>query len=317
MTSHENEKIGVLMGGYSSERDISLKSGLAVFEALKEVGRDVVAIDIVDREEDKIIAVLQNAKIDVAFIALHGALGEDGRIQTILDKLDIPYSGSGPEASALALNKVEAQKLFFENNVKVPKFCSIKISEKDQLNALKDDIDFYPVVVKPAEEGSSLGIQMVNDPGMLVAAVEEAFNYGEDVLIEQYIKGREFTVAVYNGRPLPVVEIIPKNSFFDYKAKYDAGETEYVVPAQIPMIISSAMQTAAFKAHRLLRCEDFSRVDFIVDEELIYYLLEINTIPGFTATSLLPKAAAAENINFNQLCNEIIGMAYGKKKAKR
>ncbi len=316
MIERDGKKIGVLMGGYSSERDISLKSGLAVYEALKDAGKEVVAIDIVEQEADKIASVIEKAQISVAFIALHGALGEDGQIQTILESLNIPYTGSGPKTSALALNKVTAQKLFLENKIKIPSFCPLSIEQKGQLNTVKDKIGFYPVVVKPALEGSSLGIEIIKQPDDLPAAVEKAFGFGDQVLIEQYIKGREFTVAIYDGRALPVIEIIPRNDYFDYDSKYEGGGSEYVVPAKLPMIVSSSMQSAALKAHRLLRCEDFSRVDFILDDELIYYLLEINTIPGFTATSLLPKAAAADNINFQQLCSQLVDMAYGKKKER-
>lgn len=313
----QNEsKIGVLMGGYSSERDISLKSGSAVFEALQRAGKNVVAIDIVDKDASRIKDIIQNANIDVAFIALHGILGEDGQIQKILDDLDIAYAGSDADASALALNKVTAQKMFYNGHIKVPKFCSVNEDQKTEVELLKDEINFYPLMVKPSKEGSSLGIKKVTSPSEMVCVVEEALHYNGEVLIEEYIKGREFTVAIFNGRALPVIEIIPQDGYFDYTSKYNEGKTKYVVPAKLPMIVSTAMQSAALKAHKLLRCQDFSRVDFILDDNLIYYLLEINTIPGFTSMSLLPKAAAAENINFEQLCLQIVGLAYAKKKTK-
>jgi D-alanine-D-alanine ligase len=311
------DKIGVLMGGYSSEREISLKSGLAVYEALKEAGRTVVAIDIVDRNDEAISEVIKKSSIDVAFIALHGALGEDGRIQNILDNIDVPFTGSNAQASAIAIDKAQAQKIFFQNDIKVANFCIITPDQKDNLEEIKDQIDFYPVVIKPSCEGSSLGILKVDTPDGFVEAVIKALDFGQNVIVEQYIQGREFTVGILNGRALPVIEIKPESDYFDYEAKYKEGMTEYIVPAALPAIVSSSMQSAALKAHRLLRCEDFSRVDFLLSDDLVYYLLEINTIPGFTQTSLLPKAAKAEGIDFQQLCLQLVSLAYGKEKERK
>ncbi|MFT5386970.1 MAG: D-alanine-D-alanine ligase [Candidatus Omnitrophota bacterium] len=317
MKTRTTDKIGVLMGGYSSEREISLKSGLAVYEALKEAGRTVVAIDIVDRNDEAISEVIKKSSIDVAFIALHGALGEDGRIQNILDNIDVPFTGSNAQASAIAIDKAQAQKIFFQNDIKVANFCIITPDQKDNLEEIKDQIDFYPVVIKPSCEGSSLGILKVDTPDGFVEAVIKALDFGQNVIVEQYIQGREFTVGILNGRALPVIEIKPESDYFDYEAKYKEGMTEYIVPAALPAIVSSSMQSAALKAHRLLRCEDFSRVDFLLSDDLVYYLLEINTIPGFTQTSLLPKAAKAEGIDFQQLCLQLVSLAYGKEKERK
>lgn len=306
-------RIGVLMGGYSSERPISLKSGRAVYDALKRQGCAVAALDILEKEPAKIAASLIEAKMDVAFIALHGHLGEDGTIQTILENIGVPYTGSGVEASRLALNKVLAQDLFKKNNIPVPAYITLSKQNFMTVEVALREFNSLPVVVKPACEGSSIGVSVVRQKEELAPAIERAWQYGDIVLLEQYIKGRELTVGILDQCPLPVIEICHRRDLFDFAAKYEAGMTEYIIPADLPHVLSLRLQETALKAHSVLGCQDLSRVDFMLDQEQNDYVLEVNTIPGFTATSLLPKAAKYSGIDFDQLCLKLIQLAYGKK----
>ncbi len=319
--SNRNNKfgvIGVLMGGVSSEREISLKSGKAVYEALRDHGQDVEALDIAFQDSEKIEDFIRSAQIDTAFIALHGKLGEDGTIQSILDGMNIPYPGSGVEASRLSLNKALAQKILRQNNIPVPDFevliangLPTKEHFKNSLNVLKT---FFPLVVKPSCEGSSIGISIINKKQDLAAALREAFRYGEEVLVERFIKGRELTVGILDQSPLPVIEIRPRNHFFDFNAKYQQGLTDYLIPAPLPEDVMGQVQEVALAAHTVLGCRDFSRVDLILDDAQRPYVLEINTIPGFTATSLLPKAAKEAGLDFTQLCLKLLELADEKKR---
>ena len=307
-------RIGVLMGGYSSEREISLKSGTAVAESLKRQGGEVVSIDITVRDKEKITSLVRSYNLDVVFIALHGRLGEDGTIQAILEEIGVPYTGSGVEASRLAIDKVLAQDLFQKSGIQVPAHISLYKQEAAHHAGLIQAIDFYPVVVKPAREGSSIGISLVRAPEGLAEALQKAWKYDDKVLIEQYIHGRELTVGILGDEALAPIEIRPKAEFFDFKAKYSSGATEYIVPAHLPQELADKVRQSALAAHRVLGCADLSRVDFILAENGAYYVLEVNTIPGFTSTSLLPKAARVMGIDFDRLCLQLAGLAYGKKK---
>ncbi len=308
-------RVGVLMGGYSSERNISLKSGNAIYEALKSQGIDVIPLDITENEREKIGAFIKNAQIDIAFNALHGKLGEDGEIQSILEELRILYTGSGIKASKLAINKIAAQECLKLHHVKVPDNFHFD-SESSLAGLLKEveAIGGFPVVVKPALEGSSIGINVVSSEDDFDRAVTLALELGTAVLVEKFIQGREFTVSIIDKQPLPVIEICPKGGFFDFDSKYSSSKTEYIVPAKISPILESTLQSVALKAYRLFCCSDFARVDLLLDEDLNHYVLEVNTVPGFTATSLLPKAAKQSGLNFVQLCLKILELAYGKKK---
>lgn len=307
-------RIGILMGGYSSEREISLKSGKAIDEALNRQGFDAVPLDITDKEEGKITSFIREAGLDLAFIALHGHLGEDGTIQSILEELEIPYAGSGVAASRLALDKAAAQDLFRRNNIRVPPHVTFLKQNESWDRVLVHELDFFPVVVKPACEGSSIGISLVREPESMEEALQKAWQYGEKVLVEQYIQGREMTVGILGQRALPVVEIRSSREFFDFTAKYSQGMSDYIVPAQIPDALALRLQETALKAHRILGCEDISRADFILAPDGVHYILEVNTVPGFTATSLLPKAAKQIGIEFDSLCVRLVELAYGKKK---
>ncbi len=305
-------RIGVLMGGYSSEREISLKSGNAIIKALKEAGCDVHPIDITCRRENEIANLIKEAKIDVAFIALHGCLGEDGTIQTILENLSIPYSGSGVKASQLAINKITTQAILKQKGIPIAENLILRNTDEIGPNQILEKLKL-PVVVKPACEGSSIGVTVVFEKENLALALQNAFRYGKEVLIERYIKGREFTVGIFDGKALPIVEVVPKNQVFDFSAKYTLGMTKYIVPAQIAAAVAQNMQTIGLQAHQALGCRHFSRIDMMLEDETKPYVLEVNTIPGFTATSLLPKAAQAVGIDFTQLCLQMIRLAYGQK----
>jgi D-alanine-D-alanine ligase len=304
-------KIGVLMGGPSSEREISLKSGKAIYESLKEQGIDTVGIDIKSDDKDENIRFIKSYKIDCAFLALHGRFGEDGTIQEILDNLEIPYTGSGKLASRLAMDKIATRKILEDYGLPVPKYTVLgKLSY--QADRESPNNHFFPLVVKPATHGSSIGLSIVEKRQDLEEALDLAFRFDERILVEEYIKGREVTVGILDEETLPVIEIIPKKKFFDYEAKYQPGLTDYVVPARLDNDIIRKIQSVALKAHKLLGCYGCSRVDMILSNDNIPYVLELNTIPGFTPTSLLPKAAKAMGIEFAQLCLRLIQLAYEK-----
>lgn len=304
-------RIGVLMGGASSERDISLKSGKSVYEAFRQLGVDVVAIDIKSEDAEENINLIKSQNIDCAFLALHGRFGEDGQIQQILDSIDLPYTGSGVDASRLAMDKVLSRKIFESNGLAVPRY---RVFEGKSFPEKWNNHLGLPLVIKPATHGSSIGLSIIDKEQDLKRAVDLAFSYDDRIIIEEYIKGRELTVGILEERALPVIEIIPKKMFFDFEAKYQAGMTDYVVPAQISEEVAQATKDAALKAHQLLGCSGCSRVDLILGKDGVPYVLEVNTIPGLTSTSLLPKAARCVGIEFSQLCLKLIQLAYEKRK---
>lgn len=289
--------IGVLMGGPSSEREISLRSGKAVARALKENGHDVLEIDCVGDVKD----TLAKSGIDKAFIALHGRFGEDGTVQAMLEELSIPYTGSGPLSSYLALDKIASRMIFEKQGLRVPKCEVIGRNDPPRMPYHVE----LPVVVKPNSEGSSIGLSVVRKESEFGAALELARKYDSNVLIEAYIEGRELTVGILGDGALPVIEIKPKKGLFDYEAKYTKGMTEYVVPAELPIDIAKSAQRDAVLVHHALSLSSLSRVDMILRGGTIY-ILEVNTIPGMTETSLLPKAAAVVGINFNNMCERLI-----------
>lgn len=305
-------RIGILMGGPSTERDISLKSGRAVYEALKQSNLDVVDIDIKSDNFDENKELLKAHKIDCAFIAMHGRFGEDGQIQEILENLAIPYTGSGTMASSLAMDKIASRRILEAAAIKVPKYQILNRNSYQSSWRLDDKITF-PLVVKPATHGSSIGLTVVDAAENLSKAIDLAFTFDKRIMIEEYIKGRELTVGILKNMVLPIIEIVPKNRFFDYAAKYQSGMTDYIIPAQLDAAVAKKIRFTAGQVHRLLGCHGCSRVDLILSEENDPFILELNSIPGFTPTSLLPKAAKVAGIEFHQLCLELIKLAYEKK----
>ncbi len=304
-------RVGVLMGGPSTEREISLKSGMAVYEALKDLGLNVTAIDIQSDNVEQNIALLKSQHLDCVFLALHGRFGEDGQIQEILERLRLPYSGSGVLASRLAMDKIASRRIFEEKGLAVPPYEVVEKSSYLAGWSLGQRFS-PPLVVKPATNGSSIGLSIIDKIEELGQALEKAFTFDERTLVEQYIPGREMTVGILDDRALPVIEIVPKHRFFDYDAKYQSGITEYVVPAELEPQVGLKIQEAGLAAHRLLGCFGCCRVDIILNNDNIPFVLEVNTIPGFTATSLLPKAARNSGIGFGELCIKLLELAYEK-----
>lgn len=302
-----DKKIGVLMGGISSEREISLRTGKTIEAALRKKGYRVVGIDV-----DKDIADrLRKEGIEVAFIALHGRYGEDGTIQGLLEIMGIPYTGSGVLASAIAINKVITKRLLEYHQIPTPRYTVFKKDEAgaDYQKSLESHGFEYPVVVKPSSEGSTIGVTIVRDEGELLEAMNLAFSYGSEVLMEEYIPGREITVGVLDETPLPVIEIVPKEEFYDYQAKYTKGMTEYIIPARLSDGLYKKVQDLGLRVYEVLECKGVSRVDMRVDREDNPYVLEINTVPGMTETSLIPMAAKEIGIDFPELIERILESA--------
>lgn len=300
--------IGVLMGGCSSEREISLRSGAAILEALRQSGCRVSQVEIFSADEDAVRQTVRQSQLDVAFIALHGKFGEDGTLQGILEAMGVPYTGSGPEASRLAMNKATTQSVLRRQGLPVPEYRIIRRDSPGRAGDLVRGLRF-PVVVKPSCEGSSIGISICQVPERLGEAVERAWAFGPEVIVEEFISGRELTVGILGGEALPVIEIRAPQPFFDFTAKYQKGMTEYLVPAPLEPAVASSVQDAAWKAFNVVGCRDMGRIDVMLDAGQRPFILEINTIPGFTATSLLPKAAAQAGYPFPQLCLKIVAMA--------
>ncbi len=306
-------RVGVLMGGPSSEREISLKSGKAVLYALKDSGIDALGIDIITDNKEENIRLLKNYNLDCAFIALHGRFGEDGAIQDILEQVGLPYTGSGVRASRLAMDKIGALRIFRAGKLYVPRSHFLERPAYNKNNDFKNDLGF-PLVIKPANHGSSIGLSIVELEREIPAAIQLAFQFDERIVVEEYISGRELTVGVLDEKPLPVIEIVPKHKFFDFEAKYQAGLTDYIIPAPLNKEVAENVQQAALQAHKLLGCFGCSRTDIILSKDNLPFVLETNTIPGMTATSLLPKAAKILGIDFNQLCLKLLELAYEKAK---
>ncbi|MDD4871938.1 MAG: D-alanine--D-alanine ligase [Kiritimatiellae bacterium] len=289
------KKVAVLMGGPSSEREVSLRSGAAVAKGLRESGYEVVEVDV--KGPDFSIP----AGIEAVFIALHGEFGEDGQIQELLERKKLPYTGSGPEASRRSFNKILSKKVFVKNGIPTPEY---EVLEKGQKRSLK-----LPVVIKPACQGSSIGIHRVLVESEWDKAQADAFLYGSEMVVEAYIKGRELTVGVVNNEALPIIEIVAPDDWYDYKAKYIKGTSRYLVPAPVDDNTSKLCWQIALKTFEKLGCRSLGRVDFRLSEEGRLYVLELNNIPGFTETSLLPKAAAQAGVNFASLCDRIMKTA--------
>jgi len=293
------KKIGVLLGGVSGEREISLKTGTAALEALLSLGYTAVAIDVGHDLPQR----LQDEKIDIAFIALHGRFGEDGRVQGLLEMMQIPYTGSGVMASSMTIDKVVTKQLLEYHGVATPMYDFIRPGElaTDLLARNK----LMPVIVKPSREGSTLGISIARNKDELASAIEIAGNLDGTVLVEEFIDGKELTVSVLNGKALPIIQIEAKSGFYDYQAKYVTGDTKYLLPAPIEASIYQLVQNDAVAVCRALGCRGAARVDFMLSAEK-YYCIEVNTIPGMTATSLLPKAAHEVGISFTELVELIL-----------
>jgi D-alanine-D-alanine ligase len=299
--SLKKKKIGVMMGGLSREREISLRTGKAILKALIEKGYTACPIDV----GQDIAETLVKKKIECAFLALHGRFGEDGTIQGMLELMRIPYTGSGVLASALALHKIMAKKLFLYEKIPTPPFEVFQREEieKDLLRTVSLPM---PLVVKPAREGSTIGVSIVRKEEEIIPALKEAGRYDDEILIEKFMGGSEITVGILEDIPLPIVEIVPKSGFYDYHSKYTKGETQYIIPARIPREKYLYAQEIGLKAFKMLGCSGFARVDLVTDEEGSPFVIDVNTMPGMTETSLLPKAAEFAGIQFGDLVERIL-----------
>ncbi len=297
------KRIGILMGGTSAEREISLRSGGAVARALEDAGRDVVRLEL--SSDADAYQLVRDARIDVAFLALHGRLGEDGCIQGMLEMLGVPYTGSSVLASALAMDKLKSKELFRLHNVPTPPYYVFGAGHTPaDLEDVHGSFGF-PVVVKPRREGSSIGVARASNMSELARAVEGALEFDDSVLIERFITGREVAVGILDGRVLGAIEIAPKSGMYDYEAKYTPGMTEYFMPARLPATRYRGVLNLAERAAQALDTSGAARVDLLVTEGQNEYVLEVNTLPGMTPTSLLPKIAQSAGFGFTELCEAI------------
>ncbi len=306
-------RVAVLMGGLSSEREISLRTGNKVLQALDPARFEAFAVDPRPRSESTAwIETLAREPIDVAFVALHGRFGEDGTIQGLLELLGIPYTGSGVLASALAIDKIRSKRMYQTAGIPTPEFLVVTAEERaDPETRARLEAFGLPAVVKPSREGSTIGLSIVRDAGQMEPALELAFRHDREVLIERFAAGVEITAAVLGNRDLqvlPLIEIVPRSGFYDYEMKYTPGATEEIVPARIAAEHTVLAQELARSAHLALGCRGVSRTDMIVADDGIW-VLETNTIPGMTETSLLPRAAAAVGISFPRLVEMLIELA--------
>ena len=351
-TSHDPEpaadlgpplKVAVLMGGTSGERDVSLASGSQVARALASRGHSVVAFDTTrgvlgQREIDRLYAggvrrepprvesldllqtgdttaltrVPEVAEVDVIFPALHGGTGEDGTLQSLLDLVGIPYAGGGRLGCTLAMDKEVSKKLFRASGIPTPDW----LTQTSSLDEVESELGL-PVIVKPPSGGSTLGLTLAHDRAELETAVDEARRYQDRILFERYIKGREFTVGVLGGKALPVIEIIPAHELFDYECKYQPGLAQEICPADLPPAVAREIEGLAERVFETLFLRDFARVDFLLDSAGGVWCLEANALPGMTANSLVPKAAAAAGISFPELCERIVRIALARVSASK
>ncbi|SFR06313.1 D-alanine--D-alanine ligase [Desulfoscipio geothermicus] len=308
-------KIGVLLGGRSAEREVSLRTGEAIYQTLLKKGYDAVKIDV----DKNIVENLKNNGIELAFIALHGKYGEDGTIQGLLEMLDIPYTGSGVLASAIAMNKITTKKILLQAGLPTPEFVTVTYREYKggSLNSITERIMALglPVMVKAATQGSTIGISFVHNQEDIQPALKDSFKYDTEVMAEKMIKGVEVTASVLGNEDpeaLPLIEIVSATGVYDYKAKYTVGLSEHIIPPRIPEDMQDKVKSLAKKAYLAIGCRGLARVDFIIDHAGNPYILEANTMPGMTETSLFPDAARAAGISFEGLVEKLIELALEK-----
>lgn len=306
-------KIGVIMGGRSAEREVSLRTGEAIYKALKEKGYDAVRIDA----DTSLAENVKGLNIRLAFLALHGRYGEDGTVQGLMELLGIPYTGPGVLASAIAMDKVTTKKILAFEGLPTPPFLLVDRQEAQQkgLDSVAQEIlteKNLPLVVKAPTQGSTIGITFVHQPEQLAPALAEAFRYDPRALVEEFITGTEVTASVLgNNQPvaLPLIEIVSATGVYDYEAKYTVGMSDHIIPPRIPVEQQKKAKELALKTYLALGCRGLSRVDFIITEAGEPYILEVNTLPGMTETSLFPDAARAAGIEFPDLVEKLVQLA--------
>ena len=300
-------KVLVLMGGISTEREVSLRSGSAVAEALKEKGYEVSSLDITKESIGKI----QEIDPDVVFLALHGKYGEDGCIQGMLEWMGYPYTGPGVTSSAICMDKILAKKILVQHGIPTPKFMEYKSYNSSIKKEILENFSL-PVVLKACCQGSSIGVSIVNDEAQLEKEIEDTLKYGDKLLVEEFIDGTELTVPIVGNesyRALPVIEITSENEFYDFESKYTQGMCQHIIPARIDCDTYKTVEEAALSAYGATECRGFSRVDVIIDKNNNPYVIEINTIPGMTSMSLFPDSARFAGIEFPELLDELVQLA--------
>lgn len=298
------KRVGILMGGVSSEREVSLRTGEAIFEALRSRGHDVIKVQV-DRDLDR---TLRETPIDVAFLALHGTYGEDGCIQGLLELRGIPYTGSSVMASAVAMDKFKSKQLFRLYNVPTPPYYVVRREQLETLHELHGSFGF-PAFVKPRSQGSSVGAGKAQDLDDLRRLCESALQFDTYALVERFVSGREISVGVLDGKALGAIEIVPKSGVYDYKTKYQSGGSDYHFPARLTPARTQAALKLAERSAEALDVSGAVRVDILMTEGENEYVLELNTLPGMTPTSLLPKIAAGSGYDFGGLCEAILERA--------
>ena len=308
----ENCRVALLAGGTSGEKDISIASGKGAKEALETAG---FAVEWLDPANSSDLKRLIDEEFDVAFLCLHGKMGEDGTIQGMLELLQIPYTCSGVQASAIAMDKVKSKIMYMTGDIPTATFKQLKRGDELDYDELVNAIGI-PCVVKPATEGSALGVEIVEAAEDLPAVIDRVFEIDDLAIIESFVEGTEVTAAVLGNddpRALPVIKIVPKGEFYDFESKYQPGGSEHICPAPLDDDVTAKVQKYAKIAHKVLGCSGVSRSDFIIDKDGVPWILETNTIPGMTATSLLPDAARAAGISFPDLCTQLIEFALERK----
>ncbi len=333
---NKNLNIALLLGGISPEREVSKSSSASIYKSLQNLGYNVVLIDpaygchqpespdkffLPDNRSDfqtrnYIDAVNSSLldNIDLAFLGLHGKFGEDGYIQSLLELRKIPYTGSGHLSSAMAMDKSASKILFKHFNINTADWLTADKSSYNTdsiLNSLANSFG-YPCVIKPNDQGSTVGLSVCENFNQIQKALKKAFKFSDKALIEKYIPGRELTVAILDNQPLPVLEIVPKHGLYDYECKYTSGMSSYICPADLPKQIVANLQNAAVKAFEALNCKTYGRVDFRLSPDNEYFCLEVNTLPGMTSTSLVPKMAKAVGISFDELVDKIVKLSLQK-----
>ncbi len=298
----KGKKVGVLMGGISKEREISLKTGTAVGKALMRRGYDVMLIDV----DENAYRTIADAGIAVAVVALHGKFGEDGCIQGMLEMMRIPYTGAGVLGSSVGMDKVVCNRVVRQLGIPIPDEVVFDAQYDDPAHVAESMLVDFPVIVKPSREGSTINVTIVEHPKDLAAALTVAAQSDDKVLIEQYIKGKEITVGLINGKALPTLEVAPVDGFYDFEHKYTSGKTEYIVPARIDEELAVKLQRWSEQVYRAIECSGAARADYMVNEEGQAFFLEINTIPGMTELSLVPKAAKHIGMSFDDVAEAVL-----------
>jgi len=298
-------KIAVLMGGNSSELDVSLTSGEAVTKALIQIGHSVVACPY-ENDITEVLYILKEA--DLVFNALHGGEGENGTVQQFLEDENILYTGSGPDASAMAMDKHLVKTLAKKKDILTPSWLHLELDKNDKVDFSEEKFS-YPVVVKPNGDGSTIGFSIVEKSSDLDEALSFAAQFDSRVLVEEYVSGRELTVGILNDGALPIVEIKPSHNIYDYACKYTPGMSDYICPADLSEKLTEEIQEVSVQIYKLLGCRHYARVDFLLNSDDTFYFLEVNTLPGMTGTSLVPKAAKAVGMSFTDLIAKIVELS--------